>query len=67
MVEGSVTLVPYGLTFDLTRARFAGVAVQAAVREHYCSGATTAPRIPALSSAALTSPSDFAFSTNLRA
>ena len=56
-----------GVVAEMRASRFAGVAVQATVREHHSSGATTAPRIPALSIAALTSPSDFASSTNLRA
>src|SRR5437773_12339372 len=51
----------------LTRARFAGVALQAAVKEHHLSGATITPRKPALSIAALTRPSDFTSSMNLRA
>ncbi|UUZ66678.1 hypothetical protein LP416_16070 [Polaromonas sp. P2-4] len=41
--------------------------VNAVVRARYCVVAPRAPRIPTLSIAALTSPSDFAFSTNLRA
>ena len=55
------------LMFGLTRAHFAGVTVQAVVREHHLSGATTTPRNPALSIAALSRPSDFASSINLRA
>jgi hypothetical protein len=51
----------------LDGARFTGVAVQAAVREHHLSGATITPRKPALSIAALTRPSDFASSMNWRA
>lgn len=54
-------------TSGLTRARLAGVAAQALVREPHLSGATTTPRKPALSIAALTSPSDFASSMNWRA
>src|SRR6187401_879077 len=42
------------------RARFAGVAVQAAVREHHLTGATITPRKPALSIASLTRHSELA-------
>ena len=40
--------------------------LNADIREHYLSGATTTPRNAARSIAALTRPSDFALSTNLR-
>jgi len=42
----------------------ASAAVQTSARERHSSGATTAPRIPTLSIAALTRPSDFASSMN---
>src|SRR6185503_6656633 len=58
---GLKTTRQLGQPLGLTRA------VQAPVREHHLSGATTAPRIPALSIAALTSPPDLASSMNWRA